>query len=79
MSAEISSDIVSHWSEIKSIVAALEYDVTQASAGCPKSGNRARRALRDLRKHVASISRLTLKKQKVAKAEKVEAVVETEV
>jgi hypothetical protein len=70
MSVELSNEMMAHWSEIKSLVTALEFDITSNAGGCQKAGRRARRALRDLRNHVSTLSRLSNAKGKAIKAER---------
>lgn len=64
MSVELSNAIASRWSEVESLVEALKLDVEKHVAGQHAAGNRFRRGIRDLRKHLNLLTKESLAKSR---------------
>lgn len=59
--------VLDRWNEIKSLVEALEHDVTKNSRGNAAAGVRARKGLRDLKSKVSDLVKLTIELDKSEK------------
>lgn len=65
------SDLVlTKWNELKSFVSELEMDVQKNVHGNAAAGVRTRKGLRELRKHVSELVKLTVSQDKEAKLAK---------
>lgn len=65
-----SSNIIDLWNDLKRIVNDLEVDVVKNSRGTASAGVRLRKGLRDLKTKAVEITRLTIKVDKINKAER---------
>jgi hypothetical protein len=67
---ETDNSVISQWSELKSLVSALELDVVKNAKGVAAAGVRARKGLRELKQKAAELVKTTVeldKGKKVAK------------
>lgn len=62
-----SNKVLDRWNEIKSLVEALEHDVTKNSRGVSAAGVRARKGLRELKAKVSDLVKLTIELDKSEK------------
>lgn len=69
-SSEMSEEMLTYWSELKSMIEALEFDLHKHAVGCCVAGNRFRRGLRDAFKHANSIRKISIEKTKLIRAER---------
>ena len=58
------NEVLAQWNELKSLVEALDLDVTKAAKGVSAAGVRSRRALRELKKRTADLVKLLLTLEK---------------
>ena len=71
-SSELSEDMLCRWSELKSLIEALEFDLHQHSIGVNSAGSRFRRGLKDAKKHVEALRKLSIAKSKITRAQRAE-------
>jgi hypothetical protein len=63
-------DLVEQWTELKTLVEALEFDVLKNARGTAAAGVRARKGLRDLRARAYTLVKATVERDKLLKLEK---------